>query len=233
VLTGVEPEARLLGRALGIAGHGNRDGLSVQVAAVGIGAHALPTVLDGRDLLDTVLVSAGVCGALDPALPVGALVVPEAVQLASGALLPVTAALHKRALAASGSPARGVLLAVDRLVATPEAKRELRELTGAIAVDMESGPVLAAAAARHRPSLVLRAVADTAGEAVSPELAALVDGNGQVRLGRAAGAVLRRPDLVPQGLRLARATRRALRSVAAVLLALQRSLVDPRPVAVP
>ncbi len=92
---------------------------------------------------------------------------------------------------------------------------------------MESGPVLAAAAARGLPALVVRAVADTADDTVSPELASVVDGQGRLRLERAARVALRRPDLLPQAWRMALASRRALRAVAHVLVALQRSLSEP------
>jgi adenosylhomocysteine nucleosidase len=177
---------------------------------------------------DTVIVSAGLCGALDPTSPAGALVVPDAVRLPSGALLSVAAALQERALSAvpSGPVIRGILLSVDRLVSTPALKHALWERTGAVAVDMESGPVLAAAAARGLPALVVRAVADTADDTVSPELASVVDGQGRLRLERAARVALRRPDLLPQAWRMALASRRALRSVAHVLVSLQRSLSE-------
>jgi adenosylhomocysteine nucleosidase len=122
------------------------------------------------------------------------------------------------------------LLAADRLVSTPALKRELWQRTRAVAVDMESGRVLAAAAARRRPALVVRGVADTASEALSPELASVVDVRGRVRLARAARVALRRPDLVPQAMRMARTSRNALRAVASVLAELRRSLSErPEP----
>ena len=201
---------------------------------MGPGACALESVLHGRDVRgDTVVVSAGVCGALDPELVGGALVVPRAVQLLSGALLSVSPALQERVLtaaAAHGSvrAAHGsVLLSVDKVVSTPSLKRELWQRTGAVAVDMESGPILAAAAARGWPALVVRAVSDTADEALSPELASLVDARGRPRLARAAGLMLRRPDLLPQAWRIALASRRALHSVARVLVTLQQSFAQP------
>ncbi|HEY3190235.1 MAG TPA: hypothetical protein VGJ70_22280, partial [Solirubrobacteraceae bacterium] len=159
----------------------------------------------------------------------GALVVPDAVRLPSGALLSVAAALQERALSAvAGGPViRGILLSVDRLVSTPAAKRALRERTGAVAVDMESGPVLAAAAARGLPALVVRGVADTADDSVSPELASLIDERGRLRIERAARVAIGRPDLLPQALRMALASRRALRAVAQVLVALQQLLSEP------
>lgn len=220
---------RSLARELWGAGRRGFSGAPAEVVAVGIGASGLEAVLQMRNVRDdTVIVSAGLCGALDPTSTAGALVVPDAVQLPSGALLPVAAPLQERALRAvpSGPVIRGVLLSVDRLVATPALKRALRERTGAVAVDMESGSVLTAAAARGLPALVVRAVADTAEDTVSPELASLVDGHGRLRLARAAGLVLRRPDLWPQALRMALASRRALRSVARVLVSLQWSLSE-------
>ena len=190
-----------------------------------MGGRHVEAVLHGRALDDTLIVSAGLCGALDPAITASMLVVPDAVRLPSGALLPIESTL---AITRGWQAARGVLLAVDRVVTTPAEKRALWQRTGAVAVDMESGAVLAAAAARGVPALVIRAVADTAADTVAPELSSILDGQGRVRVDRAVRTMLRRPDLMSQAVRMALTSRRGLRSVARALIALQRSLTEVR-----
>ncbi len=95
-------------------------------------------------------------------------------------------------------------------VATPEAKRRLAMATGAIAVDMESHGVAAAAGTADLPFLVLRAVADPAERAVPALAMAGLAGDGRLRPWPVLNALARRPGHVPALLRLAADTRRGL-----------------------
>ena len=170
VLTAVELEARALARALSLPslpsvsfpafGRG-----TIRVASVGLRAGLLASrwtalvAASDRPLV----VSAGVCGGLDPALSVGDLVVPDAVINDAGRPVAVTGSDAQRAAAKGSASARaGIMVTVRRTVATPEAKAALRAATGAVAVDMESAPILEAAAAHGCSSLVVRAVSDDA-----------------------------------------------------------------------
>jgi adenosylhomocysteine nucleosidase len=130
------------------------------------------------------LVSAGLCGGLAPALARGELVVPAAVLDGEGRRHAVAGSLPGRA-------ARGEILTVGSVLATPEAKSQLYAKTGALAVDMESGPILAAAEARGWPALVVRAVSDTFAESLPAGLLDALDAGGRVRPARAALALLR------------------------------------------
>lgn len=224
VLTAVELEARALARALSLPsllpslsfpafGCG-----TLRVAPVGLRASllasrwtALVAALD-RPLV----VSAGVCGGLDPALRVGDLVLPDAVINDAGLRLPVTASHEQRAAAASGAHARaGVMATASRAVATAEAKAALRAATGAVAVDMESAAILEAAAARGCSSLVVRAVSDDARETLSGELMRLMGADGRIRCGGV--FALAHPRVLRRALQLRRSTRQALASVAGSL----------------
>ena len=100
------------------------------------------------------------------------------------------------------------------MIATPEAKAALFARTGAVAADMESSVILAAAAAAGLPSLVVRAVSDAAHEALPPELIRLVTPEGRLRVAGAV-ALIAHPAVVPRAIELRRATRRALGKVAA------------------
>ena len=226
ILTAVEREAHALARALELAplpalpfaafGTG-----ATRVAVVGLRAGRLdarwPSLVAG--LGDPLIVSAGVCGGLDPAVARGALAVPEHVIDPDGAVAPVTPSAHRAALELAPSAATGRLVTAREVAATPEAKAALRERTGAVAVDMESSVILAAAALAGLPSLVVRGVSDTAAEGLPRELIGLVTADGRLRVAGAAALAVR-PAVLPRALALRRATASALRSVGRLLAAL-------------
>jgi len=220
VLTAVELEARALARALSLPllpslsfPAFGRD--SIRIASVGLRAGLLvsrwTTLVGSSDR--PLVVSAGVCGGLDPELRVGDLVLPDGVVSESGLRLPVTGTVAQRAAAAGGASARaGVMLTSSRIVGTPEAKAALRAATGAVAVDMESAAILEAAAARGCSSLVVRGVSDDASETLPEELMRLMGADGRIRGGGI--LALARPWALGRALRLRRSTRQALASVA-------------------
>jgi hypothetical protein len=147
---------------------------------------------------------------------VGDLVLPDTVINDTGLRLPITGSAAQRAAAAGGAPVRtGVMATVSRTVATPEARAALRATTGAVAVDMESAPILEMAAARGCSSLVVRAVSDDARDTLPDELMRLMGADGRIRCGGI--LALARPGLLRRALQLRRSTRRALASVAGSL----------------
>ncbi|MBI3694422.1 MAG: hypothetical protein HY238_06245 [Acidobacteria bacterium] len=103
------------------------------------------------------VVSTGLCGALDPALAVGQLVIADrVVSLDPPAEFP---ARWPGRTQAAGSP----VLTVDRLVQTAEEKGRLRS-TGAVVVEMEAAGVAVEAQRRGLPFFCVRVVSDGAGE---------------------------------------------------------------------
>ena len=132
------------------------------------------------------VIAAGFCGALDPGLRVGDIVL---------------------------SPR---ILTVDRLVATPAEKAALRAATGASAVDMESAAAEDVCRERGVEFVTVRAVSDTADTALSAELVKLLAG-GSVSVWRAVAALVRRPSLFGEFLRLGRDTALAARKLAEVI----------------
>jgi len=232
ILTAVELEARVLARELEFPllsslpfpafGRG-----SVRLAAVGLRAGLLEArwaaLTEGLDR--PLIVSAGVCGALDPRLRPGDLAIPESVLAPTGELYNVTPSQHRRALGAAASrvraPARSGLLVTTRdVVGTPEGKAELFAQTGAVAADMESAVVLARAAASGCPSLVVRGVSDGAAQSLPPELVGLVTPEGKLRSARVLALMASRPAVLPRALALSHTTRKALRAVATLLATL-------------
>jgi adenosylhomocysteine nucleosidase len=228
ILTAVELEAAGLARELelpALAGLPFRafGRGPVRIVPVGLGGGLLAErwapSLDG--LAAPLVISAGVCGGLDPRLGAGDLVVPARVLAADGAALSVTPGAHARAVVLAGPGVEaGVLATSSSVVATPADKAALRAATGAAAVDMESAPILAAARAAGTAALVVRAVSDDAAASVPPALAALVSREGRVRGGRALLLALTQPQTLPRAFALRRGGRRALAAVARVLAGL-------------
>ncbi len=232
ILTAVELEARALARELEFPVLPSqpfltfgRDG--VRVAPVGLRAGLLetrwPHLIEGIDR--PLIVSAGLCGAVDPRLRPGELVIPESVLAPTGELYNVTPSQHRRAMSAAATRVRtaarsGVLVTTRDVVATPEAKAELFARTGALAADMESAVILARAAVAGCTSLVVRGVSDAAAESLPPELVGLVTPEGKLRPARALALMASRPTVLPRALALGHATRKALRAVATLLVIL-------------
>ncbi|MGH7310681.1 MAG: hypothetical protein ACREK6_18520, partial [Candidatus Rokuibacteriota bacterium] len=186
VCTAVEVEARRLAQHLRLARVAGspwahyRSG-ALEVLCVGLRARFLAerAVLGAAPPL---IVSAGACGALDPGLGRGDLVVPETVLAPTG--------VRHATDAVVGLERRGALLTVAEVAQTAADKTRLWMATGALAVDMESAPIVAWARARDLRVTVVRAVSDTAEQAVPADVAALVDAGGRVPAGPALRAAL-------------------------------------------
>jgi len=218
VLTAIDLEARGLARHLGLAPVAGAAfphflGGVLELATVGLrGARLAARAAQWR--APDLVVSAGACGALAPALAVGALVVPTVVLGPAGARWP-TAALPRL----SGD---GALLTVGDAVESAAQKARLWMETGALAVDMESATIMAWAQARNVPAAAVRGVSDDAERGIPAALAAAVRDDGRVRPLRAVTAALTRAAALGDLLELRAGTEAALRSVAAALATLAR-----------
>ena len=128
------------------------------------------------------IVSVGFCGALDPALEIGdILVAGEGVESARRFL-------------------RGEILSVDRVIVTAAEKRAVRAKTGAIAVEMESAAAEAKAREWGLPFRCIKAVSDTAGDDMPLDFNAYRDAQGRFRRPAIARAALRHPFTILPGL---------------------------------
>lgn len=172
------------------------------------------------DLLSPLVVSAGTCGALAPELEVGGLLLPESVLGLDGERLNVTPGAHAAALRLAPEARQGLLLTSRDVLATPDDKARGFRATAAAAVDLESALILAWAARQGCPSLVVRAVSDTARQHLPSELGGMVTPEGKIRAGRAVALFLTHPRTIPHALLLQRGTGRALQAVARLLAAL-------------
>ncbi len=176
-------------------------------------------VADGAEAL----LSFGLAGGLDPALPPGHLVVANAVIGEDGTRAATDDAWRDRLVAEIGPEGVSVaaLAAAAGPVVSVAEKRRLAAATGAVAVDMESLPVAAVARAAGIPFLAVRAVADPAGRAIPPSALAGLRPDGSTDVPAIVRALAARPKEVVGIVRLAGDYRRAehrLRNVARALL---------------
>jgi adenosylhomocysteine nucleosidase len=166
------------------------------------------------------LVSWGLAGGLDPALEAGAVLLPAEVIDARGTRF-ATAGHWREALAAvleahgrvvSGRVASGAVLTSLTPLESVEAKSEAFRGTGASAVDMESSAVAEVATLHGVPFIVVRAIIDTARDAIPPAVAGATVA-GSVKPHRLVLGLLRSPVEIAALLRLARRYRAAMHSL--------------------
>jgi adenosylhomocysteine nucleosidase len=151
------------------------------LVANGPGPALAGKALETNPAVDAVI-SIGFCGALDPALRIGDIVV-------SGELKGVRASFI-----------RGDVLSLDRVAVTAEEKRKLRDSTGAAVVEMESAAVAKKAREWGVPFRCVRVVSDTAGEDMPLDFNRYRDADGRFQRLRIAGAALARPFTALPGL---------------------------------
>jgi len=156
-------EARALRRGLGVSGD------QVQVIRTGYGpARAAATAARVAASAPGMLAVGGVGGGLTSDLRIGDIVVASQVTGGATTVTCASAPLLAGELRRAGLRTRvGPIATVDHLVRNGEHAR--LAATGAIAVDMESAPLLAGAAGG--PAIVIRAISDTPGHPlVSPRI---------------------------------------------------------------
>jgi hypothetical protein len=173
--------------------------LTVALHDIGVGAGRLADVPNLRDA--GCVIVAGLAGALDPSLIVGDVVIDTP----------------------GGRPIEGVagrfgkIHSAGHLASTVEMKSRLWRETGALAVEMEQAAVAAALADSGVPLIGVRGVSDTADEALSPVLLDLIDDRGSPRPLALLASLARRPRLLRELSRLAKASAKAKRNMAAAV----------------
>ena len=142
------------------------------------------------------MISVGFCGALDPALRIGDIVVTG--EFREGGDAPFVS---------------GEVWSQDRVAVTAEEKRELRRTTGAAVVEMESAAVAAKAREWGVPFRQVRAVSDAAGDDLPLDFNRYRDSEGRFSRVRIGFAALARPLAIPGLIRLDRNCRVASESL--------------------
>lgn len=187
-ITGVKREAALIPSSHLVICSGANSQAARQAA------HRLTD--QGCDLL----VSFGLAGGLDPALPAGTLLAPKEI---------ITPSRERFACWSEIDFPNAVtqpLAGSDMLLSSPEDKALLMARSGAVAVDMESHAVAYVARERGLPFLVLRAVTDTADMALPAFIAKSTAADGSTRLGPILLGLFRNPKNLPELLSLAKAS---------------------------
>ena len=160
------------------------------------------------------LVSFGFAGGLDPALRPGTVIIPAAV-LSEGTLYKADAALAERFGGLTGH----CLMAGTAVAADAATKRQLRAITQAHAIDLESGSVARVAVAHGLPFVVVRAISDPAEAGLPPAALLALDRRGRVNLPRVLGCLVRRPSQLPALMRLGWDAARARRALVRLMTA--------------
>jgi adenosylhomocysteine nucleosidase len=139
------------------------------------------------------IIAAGFAGGLDPSLSRNDLVIPHQVIDLEGNLLAIEASIPNLP---GVKRTEGRLLTVDRLIARPAEKADLRQLHGADLIDMETSAVARLAHERRLRFLAVRVISDDAGAELPAEVARLLAHSGSYRVGAALRAIWQRPSTV-------------------------------------
>ena len=205
------------------------DGASCLVVQTGVGPARAAAAAAAAPSAGTFL-ACGCAGALVDWLVAGDLVAAESV-VALGAdgyeRLPAVGAGLAAWAAGRGFRVHAGVLAASPVVLPTAAAKAALGATGALAVEMESGALAAAARARGIPFAALRAVLDEAGEALPAGADVVDEATGEVRTARALAAVAFRPRLWRAAGRLARQQRVAARRLGAIMAALEVEALAP------
>jgi adenosylhomocysteine nucleosidase len=170
VVVGMTREAKILTGAPVVIGGGDLEGLTGR----------LEDELRGGAVAG--VVSFGLCGALDPALKVGDLVIGHSVADADDRF-DADAAWADRIATLLPEAKVGSFARAERPVASAAEKAALRQSTGAIAVDLESFPVARLARWFGVPFAVIRAVSDAADRALPPAAQVGLGADGRPAIG--------------------------------------------------
>jgi adenosylhomocysteine nucleosidase len=213
-VTGLAAEAKVARRAGLIAQPSG--GVPSQTTAI-----AESLLREGAELL----ISFGIAGALAPSLAPGALLLPRAVLDDRGTRFAVDSEMRVQiadALRGAGLTVEGRdLLGASEAASSPTRKAELYRVTGAVAVDLESHLVASVAARAGKPFIVLRAISDSATQALPDAAVHGLAPSGKPALGRVLLSVARDPRQIPALIRLGRDTRRALDALGSALGAIK------------
>ncbi|MBT5373739.1 MAG: hypothetical protein HOI33_05715 [Rhodospirillaceae bacterium] len=156
------------------------------------------------------LVSFGLAGGLDPALAPGTLILAATIITPQGDHLETDSAWRQTIRQSTKiSMIESTIAGSETALMTTDGKQALHHATGAVAVDMESHIVAAAAREAGLPFLVIRAVADPAARTIPDIAMAGVDAEGNTRIFGILATLLRRPGELPKLLQLAIDSRKA------------------------
>jgi adenosylhomocysteine nucleosidase len=191
------------GRRLLLAANG--AGPKLATRAVEVAIRAITSAELSSSALEAV-VSTGFCGALDPALREGQVIVAKEV------LDWANKERYDCVEVTGGAEAiSGLVVSQDRIAADREEKRSLRNDAGGVAVEMEAAGVGARVKRAGVPFCCIKVVLDRAEESFAIDWNRMRDREGKIARGKIMVHALRRPNLLPDLFRLKRRSEEAAR----------------------
>jgi adenosylhomocysteine nucleosidase len=188
-----------------------RDGVKVVVS--GSNPHQLEQMFEqGIDAGVCGIISTGIAGALDPGLEPGACVLASRVSDGEREFATDeswTDAIFEKAAGA----VRGLLAGSNSLLSSAHGKKQLREHTGALAVDMESHIAARVAAAHDIPFTALRVISEGAGTVLPPVAQVAIGPDGHIAWRAVTRSLFAHPTQIPQLMRTARESAIAFRAL--------------------
>lgn len=124
--------------------------------------------------------------------------------------------LRAKLLAAGAKPLK--IFCADRIATTVVEKRQLREQTGADAVEMESAAINAVCAGRGISCATVRVISDTANEDLPLDFNKLAKANKNLDFGKLFLAIAKSPGKIPALMELQKKTKFAAEQLAKVLM---------------
>lgn len=162
IVCGLKSEANAVRESMKAAGI---DACKVKIGVSGANADRAEEITQGfLDEGAKGIISAGLCGGLDPALKTGDLILGERVVSAQGDI--VIADKRLSAAADKFSPRHVAIFGSDEIVDSIEKKQALFQRYAAETVDMESHGAARAAAKAEIPFIAIRVVADGSARAL-------------------------------------------------------------------
>ena len=185
----------------------------VTVLLTGIGGESAAQAIASIPVeIHDLCISSGLAGSLDTALKPGDVVVAHSTDaLDQSGHATSDAALFDLAVTSGARPVN-VCLTSEKIVTTAEAKEELSQ-KGSV-VEMESTYILAAAAQRSVPAVVVRAISDAADEDLPVDFARILDSHGHLKMGGLLKEVGLSPYRIPLLIQFGRQSRAAGKSLA-------------------
>jgi len=184
------------GRRFILAAHGAGPKLAERATEVAI--RAVSGAKQSSSQLEAV-VSTGYCGALDPKLQVGDIVVAAQVLDFATREIYLCAEFEDK-------PIRGIVLSQDRIATNIEEKAHLFRQTGACAVEMEAAGVASRSKRAGLPFYCIKVVSDNASESFALDFNRMRTTEGRLARGKIIVHALAHPNLVPGLFRLKRRT---------------------------